>query len=145
MNNSNNIDNILDEYEPASCFDKVSTKGRPKLKLNATGLRVIEALASVQCTHDEIAACLGTTKDTLYAKHNQDAFSTAYKKGTENGKMSLRRMQFELAKNSAAMAIWLGKQMLNQKDEPESTGDNEKVSVVINLADTSGTDASGNV
>ncbi len=33
------IDNeILDNYEPASCFDKIKTRGRPKLQLNATGI-----------------------------------------------------------------------------------------------------------
>ena len=51
--------------------------------------------------------------------------------------MSLRRMQFELAKSSATMAIWLGKQMLSQKDHPEEELNNESVNVIINLADTS--------
>ncbi len=111
------IDNeILDTYQPAECFDKVKTRGRPKMKLNATGIRVIEALASVQCTHDEIASCLHTTKDTLYAPHNLEAFSTAYQKGAEIGKMSLRRSQFQLAKVNPTMAIFLGKQYLGQSE-----------------------------
>lgn len=137
-NSDNNNNNILYEYEPASCFDKLKTRGRPKMVLNATGIKLIESLAMVQCTHEEIAACLGTTKETLYAKHNEAAFYTAYKKGSDQGKMSLRRMQFELAKSSAAMAIFLGKQMLGQKDNPEESDSNEKVNVVINFGDTSG-------
>ena len=44
------------EYEPAECFDKVKTKGRPKLVLNAVGLRVIEALGAVMATEEEVAA-----------------------------------------------------------------------------------------
>lgn len=129
---------ILDNYEPASCFDSIKGgRGRPKQILNATGIKVIEALASVQCTHDEIAACLGTTKDTLYADHNEEIFSTAYKKGAEHGKMSLRRMQFELARSSATMAIWLGKQMLGQKDHPEEEASDEGVNVQIVFGDTS--------
>ena len=128
---------ILNNYEPASCFDNVKTSGRPKLKLNATGIKVIEALASVQCTHEEIAACLGTSKNTLYAKHNEEAFLTAYKKGSEQGKMSLRRMQFELAKSSATMAIFLGKQMLGQKDHPEEESEDGSVNVQIMFGDTS--------
>ena len=128
------MDEILDTYEPASCFDKVKTKGRPKMKLNATGIAVIEALARVQCTHDEIAACLGTTKDTLYAKHNIEAFSTAYKKGIEEGKMSLRRTQFKLAQESATMAIWLGKQILGQREKPiEESGDTDDTPVELNI------------
>ena len=133
---SNNED-ILNNYEPASCCDNVKTSGRPKLKLNATGIKVIEALASVQCTHEEIAACLGTSKNTLYAKHNEEAFFTASKKGSEQGKMSLRRMQFELAKSSATMAIFLGKQMLGQKDHPEEESEDGNVNVQIMFGDTS--------
>lgn len=33
------------------------------------------------------------------------------------GKISLRRAQFKLAKKSANMAIWLGKQWLGQQDK----------------------------
>ena len=91
----------------------------------------------MQCTHDEIAACLGTTKDTLYSEHNEEIFSTAYKKGSEQGKMSLRRMQFELAKSSATMAIFLGKQMLGQKDHPEEESEDGSVNVQIMFGDTS--------
>ena len=121
------IDNeILDNYEPASCFDKVKTRGRPKMKLNAVGIRVIEALASVQCTHDEIAACLHTTKDTLYAKHNLEAFSTAYEKGQELGKLSLRRYQFRLAAGNPTMAIFLGKQYLGQSETKKEDGSAKK-------------------
>ena len=34
-------------------------------------------------------------------------------------KMFVRRAQFELAKNNPQMAIWLGKQVLGQKDVVE--------------------------
>lgn len=41
----------------------------------------------------------------------------------ENGgmamKIKLRRNQLQLSEKSAAMAIWLGKQYLNQKENPE--------------------------
>lgn len=46
-------------------------------------------------------------------------FQEAYKKGLENGKQDLRRKQWRLADRSAAMAIWLGKQYLGQKDIPD--------------------------
>ncbi len=142
-NNSTTNDNakendILDAIEPASCFDKIKTRGRPKLKLNATGIKVVEALAMVGCTHEEIAACLNTTKDTLLAEHNNDAFSMASKNGREKGKMSLRRTQFKLAQESASMAIWLGKQLLGQSDNPEDGGDeDDKLNVIISFEDTS--------
>ena len=34
-------------------------------------------------------------------------------------KIQLRKNQLDLSKKSAAMAIWLGKQYLNQKEQPE--------------------------
>jgi hypothetical protein len=51
-------------------------------------------------------------------------------------KIRLRRNQFELSKKSAAMAIWLGKQYLDQKDSIEvesSITDNtrEEIGVLI--------------
>lgn len=107
----------LDYIEPAACFDMVQGKsGRPRKTLNSTGVRVVEALARVMCTDEEIAACLGIKIDTLHASHNEKAFLEARKKGQELGKMSLRRHQFELSKVNATMAIWLGKQYLGQRD-----------------------------
>lgn len=141
-----NIDNInydetLDTLEPASCFDEVrGKKGRPRKVINSTGLAVIEALASVCCTKEEIAACLGVKKDTLDTPHNKDAYLDAYEKGHARGKMSLRRHQFELSKTSAAMAIFLGKNILGQRDvipEGDSGGTKEEHNITFIFADTS--------
>lgn len=46
-------------------------------------------------------------------------FSDIYRQKREMGKISLRRSQFRLAEKNANMAIWLGKQYLNQKDKIE--------------------------
>ena len=141
-NNSNNTkykyDAILDEYTPASCFDSVKHgRGRPKLKLNATGMTVITALAQVMCTDEEIAACLDTTVETLHSKLNLPIFSECIKKGAREGKASLRRNQFRLAKSNPAMAIFLGKQYLGQKDHPEEESEDGNVNVQILFGDTS--------
>lgn len=127
----------LFDYEPAECFDKVKTRGRPKLVLNAVGLRVIEALGAVMATEEEVAAALNVSIEALHSKDNEAAFTECYKKGRENGKLSLRHSQFQLAKVNATMAIFLGKQYLGQKDNPEETDTNEKVNVQILFGDTS--------
>ena len=145
-NNSNSSDNntkykydaILDEYTPASYFDSIKHgRGRPKLKLNATGMTVITALAQVMCTDEEIAACLDTTVETLHSALNEPIFSECIKKGAREGKASLRRNQFRLAKTNPAMAIFLGKQYLGQKDHPEEETEDESVNVQIMFGDTS--------
>lgn len=48
-------------------------------------------------------------------------FEDISKKKAALGKISLRRNQFKMAERSEKMAIWLGKQYLNQADKSETT------------------------
>lgn len=91
--------------------------GRPKKEID---YQAVEKLANIQCTQEEIASFLELSVRTL---QRDEEFCRIYKKGQDNGKMSLRRMQFKLADKNPTMAIWLGKQYLKQKDniEVEST------------------------
>ena len=84
--------------------------GRPKFQIDYV---TVEKLAHIHCTKQEIASFLGCSVDTLDRDAN---FEVYYKKGLDGGKMSLRRMQFKLAEKNSAMAIFLGKQYLGQKD-----------------------------
>lgn len=105
------------EERAEAFFDKVKTKGRPKLVLNAKGIDAIVKMAEIMCTDEEIASVLGTTVATLQNADNKDTFLECKQKGNANGKKSLRRIQFDIAKNgNATMAIWLGKQYLGQKE-----------------------------
>lgn len=79
-----------------------------------------EKLCYLQCTESEIANWFDMCRDTLISRIQEkynESFSTIYKKFADEGKMSLRRIQFRLAENNVAMAIWLGKQLLGQKDD----------------------------
>lgn len=87
--------------------------GRPKFKINYEEVR---KLAEIMCTQKEIASVLGCDERTL---QRDEEFCRIYKEGKEVGKMSLRRKQWKLADKSYAMAIFLGKQYLGQKDMPE--------------------------
>ena len=88
--------------------------GRPKFQID---YNLVEKLANIQCTQQEIATFLGCSTDTL---QRDEQFCDIYKKGQENGKMSLRRMQFKSAEQGKVpMQIWLGKQYLNQRDRQE--------------------------
>ena len=84
--------------------------GRPKKELD---YELIDRLASIQCTQEEIASFLSVSVRTL---QRDEEFCRIYKKGIDNGKMSLRRKQWKLADKNPTMAIWLGKQYLGQKD-----------------------------
>lgn len=93
--------------------------GRPA-KMCDGDMEEFEKLCAIQCTLPEIAAWFCVSEDTIerwcmktYKMHFAEIF--AIKRGV--GKVSLRRSQFQLAKKNAAMAIFLGKNWLNQRDE----------------------------
>ena len=90
----------------------------------------VEKLASIQCTQEEIANFLEMSVRTL---QRDEEFCRIYKKGQDNGKMSLRRYQFKLAEKNTAMAIFLGKQYLGQRDviETDNTHEISKVEELL--------------
>ena len=94
--------------------------GRPKKEIDYT---TVEKLANIQCTQDEIASFLGISTRTL---QRDEQFMELFNRGRENGKMSLRRIQWKHAEKSVPMAIWLGKQYLGQRDKVEYTDDGVK-------------------
>ena len=96
---------------------------RPQKNINQ---EEFEKLCGLQCTIEEICGFLGVSDKTLVAwikrtYGKQYSFSEIFKEKRSSGKISLRRYQFQLAKNNANMAIWLGKQYLDQKDKVEET------------------------
>ena len=87
--------------------------GRPKLTIDA---KLVEELASVGCTIDEIARVVGCCRDTL-----ANRFSANLDKGKSEGKTRLRKAQWSAAMGgNVTMLIWLGKQYLGQADKVES-------------------------
>src|SRR5256885_12844272 len=91
-------------------------------------LEMVERLAHIQCTQEEISYALGVSVDTL-TRHKH--FAEIFKRGTDNGRKSVRRMQFESAtKGSVAMQIWLGKQYLGQSDHFSHNIDGPVIQIV---------------
>jgi len=117
--------------------------GRPKAEYD---IKAFQDLVGLGCTQEEICWYFRDDKgkpaniDTLtrWRKRPFDMTFQEYFKqyGFMAMKIRLRRNQFELSKKSAAMAIWLGKQYLDQKDSIEvesSITDNtrEEIGVLI--------------
>lgn len=102
--------------------DEVKAKrGRPPKELDK---KQFEKLCALQATLEEIAGFFDCDENTVNAwcnrVYNAD-FSVVFKSKSASGKLSLRRTQFKLAEKSAAMAIFLGKNMLGQTDKIEQT------------------------
>ena len=84
--------------------------------------KVFENLCGIQCTLSEICDAFDVEDDTLNSwckKTYGTTFSEVFKVKRGKGQISLRRMQWKLAEKNPTMAIWLGKQYLNQKDRQE--------------------------
>ena len=80
-------------------------------------LKDIRGLGALQCTHKEAAAFLDIRVSTWHQLLIKNpSVRKAFDQGKELGKRSLRRKQFSLAGVNAQMAIWLGRQILNQKE-----------------------------
>jgi len=90
--------------------------GGPKPKpITADQLRV---LAAMQCTQEEIGAVFGLRRrHFLQRVEDEPALREAMEEGWAQGRMSIRRQQYDLLKSgNVTMAIWLGKQYLGQSD-----------------------------
>lgn len=95
---------------------------RPKAKFD---LKLVRTLAGYGCTQDEIANACGISETTL-KKNGRDALDSGY----AEMRRSLRRWQYEAAKSgNTAMLIWLGKQLLGQRDKAEQTIREEVVTI----------------
>jgi len=107
---------------------------RPKRTFNEEEIKLIESLAGMGCTYDEIAVCLRCSVDTVRdrIRDENSEFSEAHKKGMADLKISLRRAQIRLAENgNASMLIWLGKNLLGQKNESGSQVNHDLPPIII--------------
>jgi len=78
---------------------------------------LILRLASIQCSLPEIAEAANTNVETLKRR-----FMDVIEQGRAQGKQSLRRVQFDKAlQGDTKMLIWLGKQVLKQRDQVDDS------------------------
>ena len=86
--------------------------GRPKRVFTEQQKAEIEQMALDNCHIDTIGMALGIAKNTLI-RH----YGTFIKQKRAEGRVGLRRKQCKLADNNPAMAIFLGKNELDQTDK----------------------------
>lgn len=124
---------------------------RPRKEIDR---KQFEKLCGIQCTKAEVCAWFDITDKTLenWCKRTYHAgFSEVFSQKRGIGKISLRRYQWQLAEKNASMAIFLGKQYLNQRDNVDvavsgvkgiALEELEKM-VIGHDADGSGSDSAG--
>lgn len=106
--------------KPATSDKTPRGRGRPRKEID---LAQLSQLAAFQCTDDEIAAVLGVCVETLIRRKKEPEFLEALESGKAKGRASLRRLQWKAANaGNTTMLVWLGKQVLGQRDKPEEGG-----------------------
>lgn len=117
--------------------------GRPKTVIN---IDQFEKLCGLQCTEEEVASFFNCSVDTIerFCKREYGhTFAEVFKDKRGLGKISLRRNQWKLAEKYPSMAIFLGKQYLDQSDKIEATVaqiDDETRQAVEDFLNDEGTD-----
>lgn len=109
--------------KPAAQRKKTGPKG-PMKPMSDKEFEQLVNMIRIQCTAEEISNVLGMSEDTLgrrIAERKIDGvsnFADLYKKHQGEGKASLRRAQWKAAQDgNPTMLVWLGKQMLGQRDK----------------------------
>jgi hypothetical protein len=91
-----------------------SGAGRRAKKID---LSELEKLCSLQCTDEELAYFFGVGVRTIESRRKQPKFAEVMARGKAKGRISVRRAQMKLLDaGNATMGIWLGKQLLGQRD-----------------------------
>jgi hypothetical protein len=116
-------------------------KGRPPVKID---LSVLETLAGLQATYEQIAAAFRCTPRTIIKKMKKRECREAYERGQEFGKLSLKRLQWKLANGTGSsavnMAIHLSKHWLGETDKSQPIVNNVQTNNTLSLTHASESD-----
>ena len=106
--------------------------GRPRIELDPKQAKIF---GYFRATYDTMAEQIGCHVDTIRAamQDEDSEFSKAYKKGFSSMKMKLSEAQVKSAieEHNPTLLVWLGKQYLDQKDNPMPDEDVNKNYTVI--------------
>lgn len=101
---------------------KTGPKG-PSKPMSEKEFEQLINMIRIQCTRDEICGVLGMSDTTLNRRlkeRGETNFEALLIKHGGEGKASLRRVQWKAAQDgNPTMLVWLGKQMLGQRDKVE--------------------------
>lgn len=115
---SKNNEIIPDEEQDEA--PKKRGRGHPPAQIDKNQF---EKLCALQCTRDEILSWFGITEKPLLRwceKTYGTDFKGAFAMFRGRGKIALRRSQWRMAETNPTMAIFLGKQYLDQSDKVEA-------------------------
>lgn len=105
----------------------IAEEGHPGRPAKPISYDTIRRAASIGCSIEELAVMAGLSRSNFSLRLKEDdALLEAIERGRAAGQATLRRLQWQQAKaGNPTMLIWLGKQLLGQRDvvETEHSGD----------------------
>jgi hypothetical protein len=98
-------------------------------------IKLVERAATLGCTYEELAIIAGVASSAFYRHLKTDVeLAEAINRGRGEGRTTLRRLQWAKAHaGSDTMLIWLGKQLLDQKDK--SAVEVRQIKAITDLTD----------
>lgn len=108
-------------------------RGRPE-KISNIDPSIFEELCALQCTKREICTVLkigDRTLDKFCRTEYGRSFKDVFEEKRQGGLVSLRRSGFRLAEKNATVFIWLSKQWLGMKDNPQEEVKSDKSSLLL--------------
>lgn len=111
-------------------------RGRPRaITDDDYAISQLRGLGQIGCTIRECAAVIGVHENTLHAFFvRKPEAREAYDDAIQTGKASLRRRQIEVAMRdgpgTATMLVWLGKNLLGQREPSENQKGFENIDVL---------------
>jgi len=105
---------LLAQTLPSGTFP--GSVNAPSRETTAVDLDLVEKLASIGCTAEEIGAVVGTSQWTRIGWEKDETVREAIQRGGSCGRVNLRRRLWHSAMGGNVRAqIWLGKRMLGQR------------------------------
>lgn len=118
--------------------------GRPRKQIDKSQF---ESLCGIQCTIEEVCQffeCDEVTLNRWCKETYKMTFSQVFKAKRGVGKISLRRAQYQLAlKGNSSMLIWLGKQYLDQAENPSKMETDQEIEDLTPIAELINNDENG--
>lgn len=99
----------------------IFANNRKNVEIKNIDFNTVYELAQYQCSKEEIYRFLKINKSELFNEDNieyLEEFNFNFEKGKNDGLVNLKKDQFKMSKKNVAMLIFLGKQYLNQSDNP---------------------------
>lgn len=124
------IDSMISVGSPPEWCETIEGEEHEKIPIDK---EQFEKLCSMFCTGDEIAGWFYCSQQTInrWCKATYgESFSEIYEKLSMRGHISLRRLMLHHASRNAVMSIFLAKNYLGMKDNPD---DNSQAEIIAHL------------